>query len=191
MSCEEPYETGLFVKNTSSETHTFQINPVMVEVTTRELAPGKEWHYTSSWYGKHYIKILTANNVQVIVDVPNYDEKNAVYVEWDGSKFWSYTSNKPKKVEVLPERPKEIGLFVRNSTTENCTFRIKVGTIDSTKELLPDTEWNFTSMYYGDHWVAVISPTYKATTVYVYEGRLNIASRIEWNGTDFKSYQKK
>ena len=90
LSCEEPYETGLFVKNTSLESHTFQVNPVMVTVSTRELTPGKEWHYTSSWYGKHYVKVLTANDAQIIVDVPRYDTRKAAVVEWDGTNFKSY-----------------------------------------------------------------------------------------------------
>ena len=90
LSCEEPFETGLFVINKSSETHTFEVHPAMVETSTKELTPGKEWHYTSAWCGKHYIKVITAGNIETTVDVPSYDEKKAAVVEWDGITFKKY-----------------------------------------------------------------------------------------------------
>ncbi|MDR0473040.1 MAG: hypothetical protein LBH43_05165 [Treponema sp.] len=90
LSCEEPYQTGLFIINKASKTHIFEVHPVAVQVSTKELKPNEEWHYESAFYGKHYVKVTTANNIEATVNVPKYDMKKAAFIEWDGEKFWTY-----------------------------------------------------------------------------------------------------
>jgi len=86
-ACKTPYHVGLFVKNSSHRTHIFKISRADIHTQIRETKPGKEWHYTSNWCGRHTVTVVSYNNHHVTVDIPHNSEKKAIVVEWNGVSF--------------------------------------------------------------------------------------------------------